>query len=115
MLNNTKQINDNPQPLSDNKYIDKEGNHYPDRYNGDQCMRFIENFPEKKANGYSSGAMFCIGCIIKYLWRLELKGDPLDQIDKIEWYLKRLKSYYVKNNKSEINETMAVYEQELRK
>lgn len=92
-----------------NKYLDKESNNYPDRYDGDKCMIAIEEFPVKNANGNSTGAMFCIGSIIKYLWRLERKGNPLDQIDKIEWYLKRLRSYYIENEQTKINE------QELRK
>jgi hypothetical protein len=74
----------------------QEINNNPPRYDGDRCMMFIEEFPLKEAKGNASGAMFCIGSIIKYLWRLERKGDPLDQIDKIEWYLRRLRSYYSK-------------------
>lgn len=89
----------------------KESNNYPDRYDGDKCMIVIEEFPVKDANENTAGAMFCIGSIIKYLWRLERKGDPLDQIDKIEWYVKRLKSYYIKNKQNEINESIVFYEE----
>lgn len=73
-----------------------EQNNNPTRYDGDKCMQFIEEFPLKEAQGNSSGAMFCIGSIIKYLWRLERKGHPLDQLDKVDWYLARLRSYYAK-------------------
>lgn len=38
---------------------------------------------------------FNIGNSIKYLWRLGLKGDPIEQLEKAVWYLadeiKRLK------------------------
>jgi Protein of unknwon function (DUF3310) len=96
--------------------VNKESNNYPNRYDGDKCMLFIEDFPLKKNNSNPSGMMFCIGSIIKYLWRLERKGDPLDQIDKIEWYLKRMRKYYSKKSKNnELNEPMAAYEAELRK
>ena len=75
-----------------------EQNNNPPRYDGDKCMKFIEGFPLKEAQGNSVGAMFCIGSIIKYLWRLERKEDPLEQIEKINWYLSRLKSYYTGKN-----------------
>jgi hypothetical protein len=71
-----------------------EQNDNPERYDGDRCMQTIESWPLKQANGNASGAMFCIGSILKYLWRLERKGEPLAQLDKAQWYLNRLRSYY---------------------
>jgi hypothetical protein len=75
-----------------------EQNDNPERYDGDRCMQVIESWPIKPANGYASGAMFCIGSILKYLWRLERKGEPLEQLDKVQWYLNRLRSYYEGEN-----------------
>jgi Protein of unknwon function (DUF3310) len=75
-----------------------EQNNNPPRYDGDGCMQTIESWPVKDANGNSAGAMFCIGSMLKYLWRMERKGDPLEQLDKVQWYLDRLRSYYETNN-----------------
>jgi hypothetical protein len=33
----------------------------------------------------------CVANVIKYLWRYEEKGNKLQDIEKAEWYLKRLK------------------------
>lgn len=55
-----------------------EQNDNPERYDGDHCMHVIESWPLKQSNGNASGAMFCIGSILKYLWRLERKGEPLE-------------------------------------
>lgn len=77
-----------------------EQNDNPERYDGDRCMQVIESWPLKQANGNASGAMFCLGSILKYLWRIERKGEPLAQLDKCQWYLNRLRSYY--ENKDEI-------------
>lgn len=32
---------------------------------------------------------FCVGNAIKYVWRYRLKGHPLEDLQKAEWYLKR--------------------------
>jgi Protein of unknwon function (DUF3310) len=32
---------------------------------------------------------FCIGNIIKYLWRADHKGDPIKDLEKGLWYLTR--------------------------
>jgi hypothetical protein len=34
---------------------------------------------------------FLKGQVFKYLWRYEHKGNPLQDIEKAEWYLSRLK------------------------
>ena len=32
---------------------------------------------------------FCVGNAIKYAWRYRLKGRPLEDLQKAEWYLQR--------------------------
>lgn len=32
---------------------------------------------------------FCVGNAIKYVWRYRLKGRPLEDLQKAEWYLQR--------------------------
>lgn len=36
------------------------------------------------------GPDFCRGNAIKYLWRIGLKGDPLEDARKAQWYVNRL-------------------------
>ena len=72
----------------------------PPRYDGDRCQKIIEQWPIKKANGNTAGFAWCIGNVLKYLYRIEEKGDPVDQIDKAMWYLKRMRSYYERNDET---------------
>jgi Protein of unknwon function (DUF3310) len=78
-----------------------EENNNAERYDGDRCMQVIEGWPAKDANGNAVGAGMCISSIVKYLWRLERKGDPLAQLDKVQWYLNRLRGYYLDQTKVE--------------
>jgi hypothetical protein len=32
---------------------------------------------------------FNLGCVIKYIWRHEHKYDPLEDLQKAQWYLQR--------------------------
>ena len=32
---------------------------------------------------------FCIGCAMKYLWRTDDKGDPIENLKKAAWYVNR--------------------------
>lgn len=32
---------------------------------------------------------FCVGNAIKYVWRYQLKGRPLEDLQKAEWYLQK--------------------------
>jgi hypothetical protein len=32
---------------------------------------------------------FCLGNAIKYLWRADLKGAPIDNLKKAVWYINR--------------------------
>lgn len=90
-VDNFKGIAIDPQ---ETEVIDK-----PSRYNGDHCQQIIEQWPIKKANGNSAGFSWCIGNILKYLYRIEEKGDPIQQIDKAIWYLNRIKTYYQNEGK----------------
>jgi hypothetical protein len=63
--------------------VDWQGKPY---YNGTACMEAIE------AMGHGKG--FCIGNIVKALWRLDGKDTPQENLEKAQWYLNRLGSYY---------------------
>lgn len=56
----------------------------PDHYRtkGVECIEALE------AMGVANE--FCTGNVIKYLWRLGAKGDPLEDAKKARWYLERL-------------------------
>jgi hypothetical protein len=32
---------------------------------------------------------FCLGNVIKYLWRADLKGNGIEDLEKAAWYLNR--------------------------
>jgi len=40
-----------------------------------ECIDVTEDLP------------FCIGNVIKYLWRADHKGDPIENLEKGLWYL----------------------------
>lgn len=51
--------------------------HYTSHKSGIECIQVTEHFG------------FCLGNVIKYLWRAEEKGAPLDDLKKARWYLDR--------------------------
>ena len=51
--------------------------HYTAHPSGVECIQITEGFS------------FNIGNIIKYLWRADEKGAPIDDLRKAEWYLQR--------------------------
>ena len=51
--------------------------HYTAHPSGVECITITEGFS------------FNIGNIIKYLWRADEKGAPIDDLQKAEWYLRR--------------------------
>lgn len=61
----------------------------PDYYDGDECMQAIAT-ATKNLHGEEA---VCTGFIIKYLWRWKQKGG-LEDLNKAEWYLKRLKEAF---------------------
>lgn len=59
-----------------------------------ECIDALESLPALKL----PGADFCRGNAIKYLWRLGLKDDVLQDARKAQWYLNRLVSILEKPN-----------------
>lgn len=60
---------------------------HPSHYTqGDiECIDAIKaSMQPSEFNGYLKG------CILKYLWRYENKAKPKEDLEKAEWYLKRL-------------------------
>lgn len=60
---------------------------HPDHYTkgGIECIEAMEAAMSDEAfRGY------CKGNIIKYLWRYESKGNPMQDLLKAQWYLERL-------------------------
>lgn len=54
-----------------------------------ECIEAIEESMTPEAfYGY------CKGNCLKYLWRYERKGKPLEDLQKAEWYLQKLISSY---------------------
>jgi len=52
-------------------------------YDGDECMRFIENC--------GIGDEFSLASAVKYLWRLGRKHEnPAEDLKKALWYLERV-------------------------
>lgn len=51
--------------------------HYTDSTKSCECIEVAQ---------YHS---FCVGNAIKYVWRHRLKGRPLEDLQKAEWYLQR--------------------------
>ena len=59
-------------------------NHY--RQNNIECIEVTQHYG------------FCLGNAIKYIWRLGLKDDPLQDAKKSLWYIT-----YLRNNKQLLN------------
>lgn len=51
--------------------------HYTEHPSGIECITITEHMP------------FCLGNVIKYVWRAGLKGDRLQDLKKARWYLER--------------------------
>lgn len=51
--------------------------HYNAHPSGVECIDVVEHFG------------FNLGNVIKYLWRAEEKGAPLEDLEKAAWYLNR--------------------------
>ena len=57
--------------------------HYTD--GGIECIEAIEaQLTNEEYRGYLRG------CCVKYLWRYRLKGQPLQDLEKCQWYLSQL-------------------------
>lgn len=51
--------------------------HYTKHPSGVECITVAEHFG------------FCLGNVIKYVWRAGSKGDALEDLRKAQWYLSR--------------------------
>lgn len=51
--------------------------HYTAHPSGFECVEITEHFN------------FCLGNAIKYIWRADLKGRPVEDLKKAIWYLER--------------------------
>lgn len=59
--------------------------HY--RQNSVECIEAIEaSMSQEEFKGYLKGNA------LKYLWRYAYKGKPIQDLDKAEWYLARLRA-----------------------
>lgn len=51
--------------------------HYTDHPSGIECIQITEHMG------------FCLGNAIKYIWRADLKGNAIEDLEKAEWYIRR--------------------------
>lgn len=51
--------------------------HYTSHKSGVECIDITEHLN------------FCIGNAMKYLWRVDDKGDPIENLQKAKWYIQR--------------------------
>jgi hypothetical protein len=51
--------------------------HYTNSSSGIECIDITENMN------------FCLGNAVKYIWRADLKGNPIEDLKKAVWYLER--------------------------
>jgi hypothetical protein len=51
--------------------------HYTSHPSGIECIVIVEHMG------------FCLGNVVKYAWRADLKGEGLEDLKKARWYLDR--------------------------
>jgi hypothetical protein len=51
--------------------------HYTSHPSGVECIQITEHFN------------YCLGNVIKYIWRAGLKGDAVEDLKKARWYIER--------------------------
>ncbi|QSL99846.1 hypothetical protein SEA_ODAY_103 [Gordonia phage ODay] len=51
--------------------------HYTDHPSGVECIQITEHMG------------FCLGNAVKYIWRADLKGNAIEDLEKARWYLDR--------------------------
>ena len=59
----------------------------PSHYTTSAKLECIDAIREATGDGYE---FYSQGIILKYLWRYRYKGSPVEDLQKAEWYLKRL-------------------------
>ena len=64
------------QPPVDNDAVNHP-RHYTEHPSGVECITVVEHMG------------FNVGNAIKYLWRADLKGNPLEDLRKAAWYVNR--------------------------
>lgn len=51
--------------------------HYNGHPSGIECIEITEHMG------------FCLGNAIKYIWRADLKGSAIEDLEKAKWYIER--------------------------
>ena len=51
--------------------------HYTSHPSGIDCIQITEHMS------------FCLGNAMKFIWRADLKGDAIEDLEKAVWYVKR--------------------------
>ena len=51
--------------------------HYTEHPSGVECIQIAEHMN------------FCLGNALKYIWRADLKGNDIEDLEKARWYLSR--------------------------
>lgn len=51
--------------------------HYKSHPSGVECIQITEHMG------------FCLGNAVKYIWRADLKGNDIEDLEKAEWYIRR--------------------------
>ncbi len=68
--------------------------HYTDHPSGVECIDVVEHMG------------FNLGNVIKYIWRSDFKGAPIEDLKKAEWYLKR----EISRREKKMAETVEIWE-----
>lgn len=63
--------------MSDKADMVNNPKHYNSNKSGVECIEVVEHMS------------FNVGNAVKYLWRADDKGDPIENLRKAEWYVKR--------------------------
>lgn len=64
--------------------------HYTSHPSGIECIQITEHMS------------FCLGNALKYIWRSDLKGNAIEDLQKARWYLDREIERRTKANKIDI-------------
>ncbi|TNE46885.1 MAG: DUF3310 domain-containing protein [Sphingomonadales bacterium] len=51
--------------------------HYTEHASGVECIQITEHMN------------FCLGNAVKYIWRADLKGTAIEDLEKASWYIDR--------------------------
>lgn len=71
--------------------------HYTEHPSGIECIQVTEHMG------------FCIGNAIKYLWRADLKGNAIQDLEKAAWYIQREIARRTEDEAWDRNETYPKY------